>query len=110
MVERRDPGGGCPPGKIPVPVYQANNDGAVARCYPYHCSYQSGGGGVPWAARGSWMLDTRFWRLETRCWMLDAPCSILAADEVDQNVGRISSDLVGFTRMACPQMEAFVDP
>src|ERR1043166_9542775 len=38
------------------------------------------------------MLDTRFWRLETRCWMLDAPCSILAADEVDQNVSRIYSD------------------
>src|ERR1051326_302290 len=39
--------GGCPPGKIPVPVYQANNDRVFVRCYPYHFSYPSGGRGVP---------------------------------------------------------------
>src|ERR1043165_4771834 len=40
-------GQGCPPGKIPVPVYQANNDRVFVRCYPYHYSYPSGGRGVP---------------------------------------------------------------
>src|ERR1043165_7752729 len=51
MVERRDRVGGCPPGKIPVPVYQANNGRGFVRCYPYHCSYPSGGRGGPRAAQ-----------------------------------------------------------
>jgi hypothetical protein len=34
----RDGGGGAP-GKIPVPVYQANNDRGFVSCYPYRDPY-----------------------------------------------------------------------